>query len=394
MGTFIGVGISVRQNSYEAGKCALENAVNDLDEKENCLVFVFATDEYDHSDVLRGIKSGISTRNIVGFTVAGIFNNQAMEKSGVIVGVIKSTEMEFVVGKAGGLGKDQFAAGIKLSALFGEKLPAGIDNALTLLMPDGTTNTVGLLVDTVFERLGSRTKYAGGGSGDNLRFLKTYQYLDAEVFQDTVVGALIKSAKPIGVSLLHGWNPISPPMIVTKSEGNVLRELHWQNAFEVYSSVAKEYENEKFDDNGFAAFAMSHPLGIPQAKEGGEHVIRDPIKKGDDGSITCVGEVPENSVVRILYGNQESLLLAVREAAFDAKKQIGVNEIAGVLVFSCISRCILLKDAFIDEVLAIRGIVGDDVPIFGCMTFGEIGSIRGGPPEFHNKSVVLCVFPK
>ena len=109
MGTNVGVGLSVEKNAYEAGKGAIENAVSDFAVTENCLVFVFATDEYDHTEVLRGIKSGINTRNIVGFTVAGIFDNQLMKKNGVVAGVIQSTEMDFVIGKAGGLAKDQYA---------------------------------------------------------------------------------------------------------------------------------------------------------------------------------------------------------------------------------------------------------------------------------------------
>lgn len=394
MSIVFGVGLSVSTDSFQAGRNALKEALNGLEEIGNCLVIVFATDTYDHGQVLLGVKDKFPSDNIIGFTVAGIFNSKVMEKEGVVVGIIQSDEMNFLLSSEEDLSKDQYAAGDKLGEKFGQALATDESNALLMLFPDGITTTVSGMVDSLFNKLGSRAKYAGGGSGDNLRFLKTSQYLGDKVFKDAVVGALITSKKPIGVSLSHGWEPISPPLIVTNSEENVIYELDWQSAYDVYADFARDQKSISIEDEGFAQFAMSHPFGIPQAQEGDGYIVRDPINKGKDGSITCVGEVPENSVLRILHGDKISLLKAVKEAAIDAKNQIGASKVAGVVVFTCVSRCLILKDSFIDEIGAIREIMGNEVPLLGCMTFGEIGSIQGGPPEFHNKSVVICVFPK
>jgi hypothetical protein len=261
-----------------------------------------------------------------------------------------------------------------------------------VLKPDAITHTVGELVDSIFDKLGSQLKYAGGGSGDNLRFLKSFQFLGGKVFKDSVVSALIHLKKPVGVGVSHGWTPISPPIIVTNSEGNRIKELDWQNAYEVYSDAVHRYSQEEIIEDNFAEFSMHYPLGIPQVTEMEHYIIRDPVSKGDDGSIACVGDVPVNSVVRVMHGNTESLLNAAKEAASEALRQIGKCKPAGILVFYCVSRFLLLKKAFIDEIEAIHKCIGKDIPIFGCMTYGEIGSIQNGPLAFHNKSVTVCVF--
>lgn len=394
MATFLGVGLSDRCDSFLAGKTALQEAIKTLQDTDTCLIIVFATDTYDHELVLKGVKSATASDNIIGFTVAGVFNSHEMKVNGVIVGIIQSSEMDFYLEAEENLSLNQQAAGAKMGAKLSKALSTTKKHSLQLLFPDGVSNTISYAVDSLFKTLGPQTKYAGGGSGDNLQFLKTSQYLNDKVLTDSLVGALITTEKEIGVAVSHGWKPISPPMIVTSSDGHVIKELDWQNAYDVYSQFAHQVGDESIEDTGFMEFAMSHPFGIPQAQEGDSCIVRDPIKKGEDGSISCVGEVPENSVLRILHGDRETLLAAVKEAALEAKKQLGSHQVAGVLVFTCVSRCVLLKDHFIDEIWAIRNIMGDDVPIFGCMTFGEIGAIGAGPPEFHNKSVVICAFPK
>ncbi len=395
MGTAIGVGISTLENSYEAGCAAMMAAINNIgsifERTTNELVIVFLTEDYDLEIVLRGINEKSKTQNIIGFTTAGVFTEKSITTTGILVGIIKSDEMDFHLDMEEGLSKDQQKAGISLGQRISGILTEEDENALLLLFPDGVTNTVSGLVESLFYNLGSIILYAGGGAGDNLRFLKTYQFFYDRIITDSVVSVLIKSKKPIGVSLSHGWKPISPPLVVTKSEGTIIKELDWQNAHEVYSGLVEKYENKKLDTE-FAKVAISYPFGIPQTTEGLNYVIRDPIDIDSKGFITCVGEVPENAVVRIMSGDKQSLLNAVRWAVNDAISQCYGFKPSGVLAFSCVSRCLILGDFFKDEITVIKEAVGDGVPVFGCMTFGEIGSIAGGPPEFHNKSIVICVF--
>lgn len=394
MSTEIGVGTSSLEDTCRAAAVAAETAVKQVSQSENRLALVFATDDYSHSLLLEKIRATVATDNIIGFTVAGVFTGFEVFERGVVVCLIQGPGLLFDSACEDGLSRDQEAAGRILGDRFNALLNDNREHALQLLLPDGVTTTVSGMVDSLFHSLGARPKYAGGASGCNFNYEKNYQFFGSRVLTDALVSSLIRSDKSFGVSAAHGWEPSSSPMIVTRAEGNVIYELDWQPAYDVYADFAGQTEKVDIDEIGFETYSMSHPFGIPQAKEGDGYIVRDPVARGEDGSLTCVGEVPVNSVLRIMKGSRDSLLTAVCEATEDSLRQLEGNRAAGVLVFSCVSRYGYLQESFNDEIGAIRGTVGDDVPVCGCLTFGEIGTIGGGPPEFHNKSVVICTFPE
>jgi hypothetical protein len=65
-------------------------------------------------------------------------------------------------------------------------------------------------------------------------------------------------------------------------------------------------------------------------------------------------------------------------------------------MFSCVGRKLVLGRRTQEEVDAVRNILGEDVPIIGFYTYGEIGPIDKWKEElaaakFHNETVVLWV---
>jgi hypothetical protein len=63
--------------------------------------------------------------------------------------------------------------------------------------------------------------------------------------------------------------------------------------------------------------------------------------------------------------------------------------IAGAFVFDCISRCMMLGDTVRDELVTFENELGQGVPVMGCLTFGEVGTLGRGVPQFHNKTAVV-----
>ena len=106
--------------------------------------------------------------------------------------------------------------------------------------------------------------------------------------------------EPFGVGIQHGWSPYGPPSQVTKARGATAVELDYESAFDVYQRTAAS-RGDALDAQSFARFAMTHPLGIPQAN--GEFVIRDPLSVDPDGSVRFVAEIPDGSLVRVMEGS-------------------------------------------------------------------------------------------
>jgi hypothetical protein len=237
---------------------------------------------------------------------------------------------------------------------------------------------------------GNSLAWAGGGAGDNLRFTQTSQLARGKAYSDHVVAAAIDLPGRFGAGMRHGWRPYGPPTMITRARGAHALELEYEQAFEVYRRTAASRGDEVTRDQ-FATFAMRHPLGIPQAD--GDHVIRDPIVVEADGSLRCVAEVPDGSLVRVMESSAEDLVAAARVSAESAREAVQ-GPVGGALVFDCVSRYLLLgDDGMRDELRAIQSGLGPDVPWIGCLTLGELGALGAGVPQFHNKTTQVLAFP-
>ncbi len=84
---------------------------------------------------------------------------------------------------------------------------------------------------------------------------------------------------------------------------------------------------------------------------------------------------------------------AARSAAIEAKEHLGTSEAAGVLLFDCVCRGMILGDGFDREVEAVRSVFGD-VPMSGFLTYGEIARYRGRLDGWHNATAVVVAIPK
>ena len=380
MVTKIGVGSSSVADSYKAGKEAAEKAAKVLKGEKGDFALIFTVAKYKQEEALRGINEVLGDIPKGGCCGTGVLTQEeGMKSDSVAVLVGKSDELSVTFGIGEGVSKNPAAAGEALArSLSSAKMDL---NSVLIALPDGITGNCVSVVRGIFNILGSRIRYSGGGAGDNLRFVETFQFIDHQVLKDAVVGALFSSKKKIGVGIRHGWRAIGRPVIVTKSTVNVVNQLEGRPAFEVYQGICPGVTRENF-----AEFSMTHPLGIPLLGE--EYLIRDPLKVLDDGSIFCVAEVPEKSVVRVMEGSKDSIIEATRKAAEEAIAGLGGAEPAAVLVFDCVSLTLILKEDLPKQIKgAIQSVIGEKTPMIGFYTFGEVGAIAGGPPLFHNKTV-------
>jgi hypothetical protein len=312
-------------------------------------------------------------------------------RQGVVVGVVSLQNGRVGIGvgepvSAAGRSAGQMAVSQALSAL-----PAASPerHRALILLTDGVTGNAVDVVRGAAAEAGSGLTWAGGGAGDNLRFLRTVQYARGRALRDSAVAIAIEMPQCFGAGIRHGWRPYGPPTMVTRVRGATVLELEYEQAFDVYRR-AVEHRGDQVTQESFASFAMTHPLGIPQAD--GEHVIRDPLAVAPDGGLTFVAEVPDGSLVRVMEGDCAALLGAARAAALQARGAVP-GELGGAFVFDCVSRAMMLGDQVGEELAAFRAGLGASVPMMGGLTFGEVGALNGGVPQFHNKTAVLLALP-
>ncbi len=257
----------------------------------------------------------------------------------------------------------------------------GVNTAILLI--DAMVSATDLLLKKVYGLLNNQINIVGGGAGFMSFVQQPCIFTQDGMFEDGAILALMNNKSKIGVK--HGWEVFAGPFIATSTEKNIVKELNWRPAFEVYKEVIEANSTNEFTENNFIDIAKIFPFGI--YKEGAEFVVRDPIAINEDGEIVCISEVPENSTLQILTGDPEKLILAARDVANQTYHEENAAEC--LMVFDCITRVMYLDKQFEDELKAMRDVYREkQCKIRGVSTLGEIASSGMGFVDFYNKTIV------
>lgn len=353
------------------------------------LALVFGSEQYDPVALAAGFSRELGAIPWAGCCAAGVIVGGQLLWNGLAVGIFTGA-LRVGIGVAGPVSTEPFQSGRRAveQALKEFSAPALRYHRGIILLTDAFSGNAQHVVHGAVHEAGGGVAWAGGGAGDNLRFLRTAQFA-GKAYRDHVVAVVLEAARPFGVALEHGWQPYGPPVLATQTRGDTVVDLDFDNAFSVYrASAASRGDEVRRED--FAPFAMLHPLGIPGAS--GDYVIRDPISVEPDGALRCLAEVPDGSLLRVMQGEPGTLIRAAREAACTSRRRAG-DALAFSLVFDCVSRSRVLGSRILEELSGMHQELGGEVPMLGCLTFGEVGAQGVALPQFHNKTTVVLSLP-
>jgi len=177
---------------------------------------------------------------------------------------------------------------------------------------------------------------------------------------------------------------------VTKSNGPFVHEINNINAY-------KYFEDIGFASNGtFAEYYLFMPFVIDQKKRedyDGIPVIRGHASFTEGGTAIFRGDVDEGSIFTMLKSDANDVLSIARQKTGQINK---MDDISGVLLFSCIARRLMTMHVSpLIELETIRDMINPDIPFMMGYAGGEIcpTSVRNGVPtnRFHNYSLVILI---
>ncbi len=247
---------------------------------------------------------------------------------------------------------------------------------------DGLSQYIDPFIELLYDHIGPDTPVTGGGAGSLELVQKPCLLTNQGVLTDAAL--IIALPHPTTIGIAHGWHQMAGPFLVTKSDGNTIQTLNYEPAFKIYRETIESCSDKRFDESDFFTIAKSFPFGLENLDQ--EILIRDPITE-QDGSLVCVGGIPEHAMVYIMQGDEETLLNAAREVAQTSTS--GDDEIVSTLIFDCISRGLFLGERFTEELTNIHSNFSPDSDLIGALTLGEIASSPWGPIQFLNKTIVL-----
>lgn len=261
------------------------------------------------------------------------------------------------------------------------------DPCTAILLADGMSPGISEFLAGVFRQLGSATHCVGGGAGVSAMVQQPCVFTPEGVFENAAVMAFVPWRCSLGVQ--HGMKRLVGPIVATRTHQNIVVELNWRPALEVYRAIVEKDTGHPLTADNFydSGRAWAYPFGL--VREGSEDVVRDPLAVVD-GGIRCAGGVPENTALHVLKGDADHLIAAARRAGERAAAGARSRPRAA-LICDCVSRRMFLKGRFPEELAAVHAALRplDHLEPEGMLTIGELSSSGESLLDFYNKTIVV-----
>ena len=211
----------------------------------------------------------------------------------------------------------------------------------------------------------------GDGPGDHLLVLND------QIHRTGAVGVALYGDLEVSTVVAQGCRPIGDPMVVTRSEKNLLIELNGEPALKQLERIFAGLDDD--DQTLFRSLPMVG-LGMEKGRgvyRSGDFLIRHLMGMDRNNGVLAVGAmVEEGQVVQFHVRDADSSRMELEELLLQHSRSHAVDLAEGALLFSCLGR----GERFFgvpdhDSGMATRYLGG--VPIGGFFCAGEIGPVNG-----------------
>lgn len=373
MAILAGVGSSKRHTADAAVEEAYAQATKPLGGNSPDLLLLFASPTtYNQQELLDKLKEKNSNSLLVGCSTSGEISsiNGSVDHSLSLM-ALSSDQMKFAVGLGNGPKEDSAKAGKEMAEDI-IKNAGGEKPKTVLVLYDGLVSNGDNIIKGAEDVLGKEVSLVGGGAGDDSQFKQTNLYLGGKLLSNIVLGIGFFGNFSCGAGARHGLAPISRGYRVTKAKGNIIFEIEDKPAFEMYKQYLKdEIAALEAKSEPIAKITVMYPLGIHAPNEEG-YLIRAVLAANEDGSIVLPGEIQEGTEVFIMIGNTEEGLAAAQGATELALQRLGGKLVKAAFIFDCNTRKIWLLSERQKEIEITKKLLGENVPIVGFYTYGEL----------------------
>jgi hypothetical protein len=392
----VGVGRSRERDSFTAGKQAATEAKQSHGASPEVLI-IFGAPVFAHRQLLAGISSVMGEVPMLGGTTAGEISSKGFATDSVVVMALSSDTLQFTTGIGLDMSKGEQVCSRQMLDSIRDQI--SFDNALSLLvLPNGMGGDGVEVIKGLQSVLGDEFEIIGGYLGDDTDFNSTFQYHNGNVYRDAIVGLMIcgDGSFTTGVGVRSGFESIGNRLYCTEAEKNVVASFDNEPALTLYQELLGEERSQRLP-----GICLEYPFGLIDEKvsiAGKEYfqlrcgLSVDHRKK----TITLAGSIPEGSAITLTTASRGDIINGAKLAAEQARESLGRATPRAILMFSCVGRKLVLGRRTQEEVKAVKQVLGEEIPLIGFYTYGEIGPIdkrekRLATSKFHNETVVLWV---
>jgi len=383
-------GHSADADAYSAGTQAAAQAVAG---RTPALLIVYTSAGYDLERLLDGVRENAAAQTvIVGCTTLGQVTADHPDPAGdgVVVAALGGTGLQVQAAVGREVSSRRREAGAEAA---GSMAGLTSPHQVCMILCDGLVGEQHEVVRGAYGVLGAAVPLVGGCAGDDLVYARTNQFIGdrggVEILTDAAVGVGIGSTEELGIGIAHGWRKVGDPMVVTRSSGGRLFELDGGPALDAYLSRIGADRDLLSDVKTFRSTAFGSPLGMSRRTGEDIRVVHDADLA--DGSLVCLADVPQGALAWIMEADHDSMIEAGAASCAQAVHNLGGTPPAGLLVFDCGARKVMLgPDGVKQEVVAMAAVAGA-APMAGFYTYGEIARTQGSRGMHHLTVVTLAL---
>jgi class 3 adenylate cyclase len=367
----IGLGLAPGGGDAErAARAAARDAARGCPNPD--LTLAFGSIRLDQRAVHRGLASVVDPARLLGgSSYAEITNAGVTEGSVAALSVrfdgapvsfaqvgICSTSRQVGDALARGLGPAP-AVGRPLSLMFGS-------------VSDGRDNTA---LSRAQGRMGGAPFFGGMTCGDydlglsHPRMWDNWQYGPRLTRWDTRAALVaLPDGWEAAFGFEHGWEPVGPPVEITRARGENVYEIDGAPVFDYYRRLLGDDHDQSFFE------LLIQRYGFALAGENGRTLLKLPaycdFRRG------FIQFIPSQDMqgrrVRLILASRRSLIRGARAAAERCLAAMSGRSPDLLLMVSCCTRKRILHSRMNDELDAVRAVFGRGVPVFGFYSSGEV----------------------
>jgi hypothetical protein len=386
-------GVSKQEGAVAATRDALDQALSRLGGNEHVFAaFVFWGVDHDATEIAETLRTKLPDVPTIGCSTDGEITSAGLSVDSVTLMLLASPRMRAKAHVIPNLSEDSERAGIELAKALHDD-----EARVLMLLPDGLTGNGSAIIRGAQEILGRQFVIAGGTAGDRGRFVKTFQCADGKAHTDALIGLMLYSPTPLelGYGVMSGWRPIGIAKEVTHAEANTVYEIEGETALDMYSRFLGDKASQLPGIGVEYPFALVDRYGEVDTKgirEGESYfLMRAPmVVDREKGAVTFAAEIPQGSRIKMTRGKSDEVISASREAASRSLEGLGGPPDA-VFFFSCMARKVVLGRRTNLEITAAQEVLGENTPMIGFYTYGEIANCGETFPmcRFHNETATF-----
>ncbi len=276
-----------------------------------------------------------------------------------------------------------------ISGLPGDLAELGLAGRVMMLLADPFS----FAADRLFldlDREAPGLKVVGGMASGTNRPRGNRLVLDDQVFDNGAIGMILEGPLVIRTVVSQGCRPVGRPMLITKAENNLIRELGRRPALAVLREM---YESLDEDDQELVRGGLHVGRVINEYQDSfgrGDFLIRNVMGADDSGGIAISDNVRVGQTVQFHVRDASTADEDLRHLLDEDLEKHANSKVSGGLLFSCNGRGTRLFSEPNHDAQAIRSAYGS-VPVAGFFAMGEFGPV-GGKNFVHGFTASLALF--